>query len=142
MDEPKGLWLMFSFGIGGHALGFRFLGVLRIRSMDNFFGTSLLVFMSFIRGPYWPTRSLRMSCNEFSPCYLSRALPSIVSNCAFIPYMLATYTGLLPANICTFQLLYIFLHCSSLGVSSTGNGTWVNRVVYCATGTEIYISAG
>jgi hypothetical protein len=28
------------------------------------------------------------------------------------------------------------------GVSSTGNGTWVNRVVYCATGTDIYISAG
>jgi hypothetical protein len=28
-------------------------------------------------------------------------------------------------------------------VSSTGNGTCVeNRVVYCATGTEIYISAG
>jgi hypothetical protein len=27
-------------------------------------------------------------------------------------------------------------------VSSTGNGTWVNRVLYCATGTEFYISAG
>jgi hypothetical protein len=27
-------------------------------------------------------------------------------------------------------------------VSSTGNRTCVNRVVYCATGTEIYISPG
>jgi hypothetical protein len=27
-------------------------------------------------------------------------------------------------------------------VSSTGNGTWVNRVLYCATGTEFYISSG
>jgi hypothetical protein len=36
-------------------------------------------------------------------------------------------------NVCVSGDLY---------VSSTGNGTWVNRVVYCATGTEIYISAG
>jgi hypothetical protein len=27
-------------------------------------------------------------------------------------------------------------------VSSAGNGTCVNRVVYCATGTEFYISSG
>jgi hypothetical protein len=32
--------------------------------------------------------------------------------------------------------------CDRDAVSSTGNRTCVNRVVYYATGTEIYISAG
>jgi hypothetical protein len=63
-------------------------------------------------------------CYEISP---TRNLPiGKFSTLPAAPY---------PSIICA-QLLTVN------SVSSTGNGTCVNRVVYCATGTEIYISAG
>lgn len=39
-------------------------------------------------------------------------------------------------------MLFGFVGVTLVGVSSTGIEHVVNRVVYCATGTEIYISAG